>query len=391
MGDRTGIAWTDATWNPIRGCSRVSAGCGDASGGGCYAIREAHRMDHPGGAYEGLTRIRKVAPTLPRPTERAERSESVGLRPPRGPDARHLRSRSRVADRSPPQEDSSISTLDWSGEVRFVPEKLDLPLRWRKPRRIFVASMSDPFHPSLPFEQIAMIWAVFNFCHRREIGHVFQVLTKRPERVVPFFEWLRREEAWMEIGDAFRAHGLDSLSGLAVEMNTDLLAHPLPNVHLGVSVEDQATANERIPVLLRCPAALHWVSLEPQLEEVDLRHYLPPPKFYGTCPRCEGSGSDPHSAALLDCPECEPGPRLLWAVQGGESGPRARPFDLAWARKVRDQCRMAGTPWFCKQLGSNPVSHAPDRDFPRDRGGADPSEWPEDLRLQLFPGDPWPT
>lgn len=281
----TNIEWTDETWNPIRGCSRVSAGCDH-----CYAIRQAHRQNHPGGAYEGLTKIR--------------------------------------------------TRMDWSGVVRLVPEKLDEPLKWRKPRRVFVNSMSDLFHESLPFLDIDDVFETMAEADR----HTYQVLTKRPERMLEFCQW--RNQRWGR--------------------------PPLANVWLGISVEDQRTADERIPLLLQTPAAVRFVSYEPALGPVDFGPTWMDRDRYGA--NCIDGG------ATID-----------WIIVGGESGPGARPCDVAWIRSVVQQCKAAGVPCFVKQVGSRPVVQHPMQvgalvDAPcADRKGGDPSEWPEDLRVREFP------
>ena len=132
MGDKTGISWTDATWSPTRGCRRISAGCEN-----CYAERQAMRMSGTGGAYEGLVKLTSGGPR-------------------------------------------------WTGDGRLVPSMLDQPLRWTKPRRIFVDSMSDLFYEAFSFEDIAAVFGVMAACPQ----HVFQVLTKRPERARAWFEWV---------------------------------------------------------------------------------------------------------------------------------------------------------------------------------------------------------
>jgi protein gp37 len=268
-----GIPWTEDTWNPIRGCSRVSLGCGGPHGqGGCYAERLAIRLSGPGQPYEGLV---KSTPSGPR----------------------------------------------WTGRVALVESALDLPLRWKKPGRIFVNSMSDLFHEKVPDEWIDRIFAVM----AKAPQHTFQILTKRPERML---EWVTRSRPV-----------------------------PLPNVWLGVSVEDQETADVRIPLLLQTPTAVRWVSYEPALGSVDFR-----------------------SLGLLK----RTGAGLDWMVVGGESGPGARPFDLAWARQTIDQCREAGIAPFFKQTGSRPILDGEPLRL-KDRKGGDMDEWPADLRVREYP------
>ncbi len=139
---------------------------------------------------------------------------------------------------------------------------------------------------------------------------------------------------------------------------------PLPNVWLGVSVEDQKTADERIGPLIETPAAIRWISYEPGLGPVDLEQAA---YKAGRLPESEGLGLD-------------------WVVVGGESGPGARPFDLRWARSIIEQCRTAGTPVFMKQLGRNPIGYNGTAPFPtKSKKGGEPEEWPIDIRIREFP------
>ena len=346
MGDGTGIAWTDATWNPVRGCSRVSRGCEH-----CYAESVARRFSGPGMPYEGLVRL-----------------DAAGK-----------------------------AKAQWNGTVRLVSGHLADPLRWKRPRRIFVNSMSDLFHEALPFETIAAVFAVMEDCPQ----HTFQVLTKRPKRARDFFKWV---SAMVEI-EAVESAGTSTESDVVQDALRSVRPHvylndgagadwPLPNVHLGVSVEDQAAADERIPVLLDTPAVARWVSYEPALGPVDFW-----PFFSTLDANSEWSG-----------PRCNPdgSAALGWIVVGGESGPGARPFDLAWARSTVEQCREAGVACFVKQLGARPVGGWDDlpvslraigsqlspsalggrfdlRGRFEDSKGGDPAEWPADLRVREFP------
>jgi protein gp37 len=250
MGDRTGISWTDATWNPIRGCSRVSQGCVH-----CYAETVAARFSKPGQAYEGLT-------------------------------DKHGR---------------------WNGKILVVEKHMLDPIRWRRPRKIFVNSMSDLFHENLADDVIDRVFAVM----ARAPHHTFQILTKRPARMLEY-------------------------------SRARLLGFPLPNVWLGVSAEDQPTADERIPVLLETPAAVRFISAEPLLGPVDLYDYLHP--------SCECELSDPMSAVYQHDEACPAGAgRLDWVIVGGESGPGHRAMDPAWAESIAAQCVSAGVPVFVKQ------------------------------------------
>jgi protein gp37 len=208
MGDNSNIEWTDATWNPVRGCALVSAGCTN-----CYAMRVAHRFSGDSQPYAGLTKLTSHGPV-------------------------------------------------WTGDVTLWPDVLDVPLRWRRPRRIFVNSMSDLFHEDVPEEFIDKVFAVMALSPQ----HTFQILTKRPVRMRDYLltvqnddkDFNRWSNAGVEITD----------SPCAVIDDADW---PLPNVWLGVSVEDQATADERIPLLLQTPAAVRFLSCEPLLGPVDLK------------------------------------------------------------------------------------------------------------------------
>jgi len=196
----------------------------------------------------------------------------------------------------------------WSGRVELIPEKLAEPLHWRKPRRVFVNSMSDLFHEGLPDEAIDRVFAVMAMCPQ----HQFQVLTKRPERMLAYFQ--RRKESYESV--------------IAAGFGAQFI---LGNVWLGVSVEDQATADERIPLLLRTPAALRFVSYEPALGPVDFGPFIRNCR----CDHCETQ-----QEAGLD-----------WVIAGGESGPGARPSHIQWFRDVRDQCLFARVPFHFKQWG----------------------------------------
>lgn len=243
MGDKTGIQWCDATWNPIRGCTRVSEGCRH-----CYAEAVAARFCGPGQPYEGLVKVI----TKEKVHRRDFADGSVELRKVETRDAR------------------------WNGEVRFVAEHLADPLKWRKPRRIFVNSMSDLFHEKLTNEQIAAVFGVMAAAPQ----HTFIVLTKRSKRMREWFEWLETQRTplitipWSprltcraESGKLLDVRGYHPMLG--TEPNPHLW--PLPNVILGVSVENQAAADERIPDLLATPAAVRAISAEPLLGPVDLR------------------------------------------------------------------------------------------------------------------------
>lgn len=499
------IQWTDATWNPTRGCTRVSPGCEN-----CYAERQAIRM-------AGFERSRELEAPYKGLVERS----------PKGP--------------------------RWTGKIRLVPEKLEEPLHWRKPRRVFTDSMSDLFHEQIPTDFLDRVFAIMALCPQ----HSFQVLTKRAERMreyasdpeAPFrvqramdairvdLEMAKISEQWRPVtryeddylisnygrvrslkgrepallkprpdsrgrylsvclcwlgktrehlvhrlvleafgraardGEEVRhangdtqdnrianlswgtrgenmqdaaRHGtagsymklqanLDwktivqirerrsagaRLQKLADEYGIDKrqvsaiargkiykvaeLQWPLPNCWLGVSVEDQKRADERIPLLLQTPAAVRFLSVEPLLGPVELDRY---------CLQQDGRYPFPklaheHRTTWLHL--------LDWVIVGGESGPGARPCSVEWIRSVLRQCRDAQVPAFCKQLGSRPIIRygdwkripismcwtgleparegalgVPDDDLGimriMDRKGGDPLEWPKDLRVREWP------
>lgn len=387
MADHTRIEWTDATWNPITGCSVVSAGCKH-----CYAMKLAgtRLAHHPSRA--GLTIDTAAGPV-------------------------------------------------WTGEVRFNEAWLDQPLRWRRPRRIFVCAHGDLFHEAVPDEWICAVFAVMAASPQ----HTFQVLTKRPARAVRWFQRMAdRNTAQGYLHECLKGRmGYDNAARPAI----NLTAWPLPNVWLGVSVENQAAADERIPLLLQCPAAVRWISAEPLLAPVDLRRWgdaaaaAPSPdvpktwaaytwpewipateralierfwsESHGRSPvewirdnalqmmpatgarvglRPDGDrwnrvvparspeatmhGRYVHrwnnigvvvadSGEVVKCSSsCGPGwlskwlqpngsyrHELHWVVVGGESGAGARPMHPAWARSLRDQCAAAGVAFLFKQWG----------------------------------------
>lgn len=253
----------------------------------------------------------------------------------------------------------------WTGEVRLVEDLVEEPYRWRKARRVFVNSMSDLFHEKVRSEDRFRIFDVMSGSGAQR-GHVFQVLTKRPS--------LMRD--WMlEVGEA-QQRILRERRGMA-------LAWPPRNVWLGVSVEDQATADERIPLLLETPAAVRFVSIEPLLDRVDLDYSLGGTRWIGGQRGCggthEGDGSPgcPREPHHHHDDRCKRG--LDWVIVGGESGAGARPMDPRWARIIRDQCRAADVPLFMKQMGRVFAESC----GVRSKGGAEVI--PEDLRIREFP------
>ena len=269
MGNnRISTEWTDATWQPITGCSVIGPGCTN-----CYAMTLAgtRLRHHPSRA--GLTRDTKAGPV-------------------------------------------------WTGEVRFNEQWLDLPLRWKLPRRIFVCAHGDLFHEAVPDEWIDRVFAVMALAPQ----HTFQVLTKRARRMRDYCRYAASRVTAAAFAYWCQRLRIDNHR----EYKPAQLKWPLPNVWLGVSVEDQPRADERIPLLLDTPAAKRFISAEPLLSGIDLREYL----------------VDWATGWMLT-----PKPAIDWVIVGGENGPGARPMHPAWARSLRDQCQAAGVSFLMKQWG----------------------------------------
>lgn len=312
MATSTKIEWTDESWNPIVGCSKVSAGCKN-----CYAERRSGRL--------------------------AQIESTAGLYGP-------------------------VVTKGANGQWRFngtinkaTRETLLKPLSWRKPRMVFVNSMSDLFHENVPTEWIDEVFAVMAACPQ----HTFQILTKRPERMKAYLNAYTKEGVTRD--EVIQDKMID------FEIGSAPFRWPLPNVWLGTSVEDQAAANERIPHLLETPAAVRFLSCEPLIGDVNLR--------------CKGvrlpdgnlTGCDSQGGKLTDCPHCEGTDSYLkgiaWLICGGESGPNARPMHPDWARSLRDQCVESGTAFFFKQWGDW---------LPRLQGWERKSEAEFEIELELW-------
>lgn len=315
MADHSHIEWTDATWNPITGCSVVSPGCTN-----CYAMQLAgtRLKHHPSRA--GLTRETKAGPV-------------------------------------------------WTGEVRFNEQWLTQPLTWRKPRMIFVCAHGDLFHESVPDEWIDRVFAVMALAPQ----HTFQVLTKRSARMreymaghrstIPYLGRMPLERIHMEAAAHMEGDGgfMDALkkAGNVYSLYLDA-PWPLRNVWLGVSAEDQRRADERVPDLLATPAAVRFVSAEPLLGPIDFRRLHPRPMIELTLDGLTGAWTYTQALSAfenalrgVDIPALPARlPRLDWIIVGGESGAGARPMHPDWPRAIRDRCGAAFVPFFFKQWGS---------------------------------------
>lgn len=291
MGQKTRIEWADSTWNPVTGCTKVTSGCDH-----CYAETIARRFTGTSAYPHGFT-------------------------------------------------------------LTLRPDRLQQPLRWQRPRHVFVNSMSDVFHADIPTDYIARMVAVMALADR----HDFLILTKRHARLRSVFTSPAFHIAVLDA--VYRiAHGDDPDVHLSAPQRTAYLARhddavsgftssvfpwPLPNVWLGVSAEDQATADMRIPALLATPAARRFVSCEPLLGPVTLTSHL----TGCTCAPAddgEAGGAELRGPVVSGCPAHD---GLHWLIAGGESGPAARPMQPRWVRGLRDECVAADVPFFFKQWG----------------------------------------
>jgi protein gp37 len=284
--NKTNVPYATHALHAVRGCTSASEACHGAEGGGCYARRLCATRLCKVPAYAGLAEMRNGRP-------------------------------------------------QWTGEVRLCPEELQKPLRRRSPAVVFVADMGDMFHEKVPFEYIAALFGVM-----AATSHItYILLTKRAKRLREFYEWVQREAAaavvWnggkIGAGGKPLAHfcatmALEQVRAQMTNFQFSAACNqpwPLPNVWTGVSVESQDYV-WRVEELLKVPAVGHWVSVEPMLSAVQM--------------------ADLCNAYLLDDPAVD------GIVCGCESGPGRRPFELDWARSLRDQCAEAGVPFYLKQM-----------------------------------------
>lgn len=271
------IEWTDAVWNPVTGCDRVSPGCAH-----CYALELAPRL-------RAMHQARGGGKWADAPDgERASSGPAFG--------------------------------------VRLHEDVLDQPFRWRKPRRVFVNSMSDLFHEDVPDEFIGRVWATMAAASQ----HTFQILTKRPERM----RALLSDRARWALPD-----------------------RPLPNVWLGVSIENRRYVH-RADVLCEVPAAVRFISAEPLLGPLVQPRPLPTGSRY-----VWRDGYIGRELSLI---------AIDWLIVGGESGARHRPIDPEWVRDLRDAAQATGTAFFFKQWGGRTPKAGG-----RDLGGRTWDEMPE--------------
>ena len=346
MAENSSIEWTDATWNPTTGCTKISPGCAH-----CYI------------------------------------------------------------ESTPPFRMAGRKFVNGKIPLEFHDDRLGKPLTWKKPKRIFVNSLSDLFHEDVPDGYIDRVFATMTVTPR----HTYQLLTKRADRMADYFSvepnvlrdrWL--DTVIMDMGEdasAFAANFINGWSNPKECPQFDGPADgtkprwPLPNLWLGVTTENQAAADERIPHLLKVPAAVRFLSCEPLLGPVDLKRHLAAALYRQVKKRYPSDEARTPAHLRYNGP-----PSPDWVIVGGESGHGARPCDVAWIRSIIAQCKAAEVPVFCKQLGAMPGETTPDGDSVRawgetkvlkaddgvryllkDKKGGDWSEWPEEYRVREFP------
>ncbi len=312
MSDNTKIQWTDATWSPVVGCSKVSPGCQN-----CWAERMAYRLS----AIES-NRIYKARQIY-------ERKYSLHIVNPDG----------------------------WTGNIICDESVLDKPLHWKKPRMIFVCSMGDLFHESVPFTFLTKVMAMAEKCKQ----HTFLLLTKRPERMADCFKDMP----------------------------------PPSNTWLGVTAENQEMADKRIPILLQIPAAVRFVSIEPMLSGINMERFEGKKGKIFQCLKCGWKDDDTKLTGgnlSMNCPKCnarntlganhkdelkaiEYYPGLDWVIVGCESGPGARYCQITWIEDIINQCKTAHVPVFVKQIHLNNKAKAI----------KDIEKFPTGLRIREYP------
>lgn len=321
----TKIEWTDKTWNPVAGCTKISEGCKN-----CYAEKIANRLQH------------------------ISSTENYKF---------------------------CLTDKKWNGHITLG--DLEKPKKWKKPMMIFVCSMGDLFHENVEFRWLEKIWETICSTPR----HTYQILTKRPQRILEFYKYL---------GEKIKKSGLDSVPSNS-DNALDYIDTP-KHVWIGISVENQKAANERIPILLEIPAKVRFLSCEPLLEEIDLSRFLPecyegihpdkgktlyPKYFMVTCDNCGWIGSSGHldgGEPIADtgdyndcyCPSCganeykwkeDSSKKINWVIAGPETGIKARPMKYEWIFSLYKQCKISGTAFFDKKniLGKNvqefPIIH----------------------------------
>lgn len=287
MGSKSSIEWTDASWNPIIGCTRVSEGCKN-----CYAFAEHDRR------HKGFIELGGI-----------------------------------MRNGTPMAKQYAMPF----GVLQLLPERITQPLSWMDSRRVFVNSLSDIYHEAVPDDYIDKMFAVMAMATR----HTFQVLTKRPERMVQYFAGGARQRI-----EALIASGYPVMPK-RLASQPRVLTWPLPNVWMGVTAENQKWVDRRAPLLTRTPAAVRFLSCEPLLEDIRVKGFGP--------------------TSIEETPERGP---IHWLISGGESGfGKIRPFDAQWARSLRDQAAAEGMWYFFKQYGKLVNNPDPQDPTAKENGG----------------------
>lgn len=265
------IEWTDKTWNPVIGCSKISEGCKN-----CYAEKMAYRL-------------RNIALN-------SDKYNSLSYYP-------------EVIDNSG----------KWKGKTILVETSINKPFKWKKPRKIFVCSMGDLFHESVPFEWIDKIMSIIS----SNPHHIFQILTKRPDRMLEYFDYLKTDF-------------IQEILFYSEEF-------PPQNLWVGATIENQDMANKIIPFLLKIPAKVRFVSCEPLLSNIDLEEII-----------FSVEGGDAYIDSLYcdvssEDDEMFNGNTINWIIAGPETGPKARPMQKKWIESLYQQCKLANVPFFDKK------------------------------------------
>jgi protein gp37 len=309
MAGNSKIQWTTDTWNPVGGCSKVSPGCKH-----CYALKIAGRFSAPGpyGHSHGLAIV-----------------------------------------------DQKTKQAQWTGKLELFENRLLIPLRQRKPRRIFVNSMSDLFHENLPDAAIDRVYATMLLAPQ----HTFQVLTKRAARMATYLNAPGLYRRWLAAADRVRAQ-LPRLHLDRVPISDPEKFGPPRWIWHGVSVEDQRAADDRIPLLVQVRSYVRFLSVEPLLGNVTLEKWILPDGIGWQCSGCRGYFSGSWKEV---CPTCgrigywtgshagnqRPNRQAIgWVIVGGESGNDARPMHPAWVSRIAAECASGQVPFFFKQWGA---------------------------------------
>lgn len=356
MANNSSIEWTDCTWNPLAGCKEISPGCRN-----CYAATMAHRLGAMAQADLAAGR------------DPGKKRHYIGTTEKRG------------------------GKVVWNGKVNLIHEALSEPLKWRKPRKVFVNSMSDLFHEDVPFDFVDQVFTIMLAnAVLRGSTHAFQLLTKRPKRMHEYLSLrspMEHLKCWSKLADGWII--LDEADEYFSEMMSRTTAHnwnsnghaptgekwapwshlnglwPLPNAWLGTSCEDQKRAEDRVPWLEKCPAVVRFLSCEPLLGSIKFDHI-----GNSIFNREKAIRDAMNGPAVMNRDQADSiiaHPQIHWVIAGCESGHGRRRTEQAWIESLADQCRNAGVAFFNKQMEVN------------GKVSTVISEFPEHLRVREFP------